>query len=42
MQQISNSYAVMALIEILTERKLINEDTFVNIKSHINYEKSHN
>lgn len=42
MEQISNSYAVMVLIGILAERKIINEDTFVNIKSHINYEKSHN
>ncbi len=42
MEQISNSYAVMILIEILFERNLINEDTFINIKSHINYEKSHN
>lgn len=42
MEQISNSYAVMVLLEILAERNLINEDTFLNIKSHINYGKSHN
>ena len=42
MKQINNSYAVMVLIEILAERKLINEATLINIKSHINYEKSHN
>lgn len=42
MEQINNSYAIIILLEILAERKLINEETFVNVKTHINYEKSHN
>lgn len=42
MEQISNSFAVVVLIELLAERKLINEDTLVNIKSHIDCKKSHN
>lgn len=42
MEQISNSYAIMMLLEILAERNLVNEDTFLNIKSYINSGKSHN
>lgn len=42
MEQINNSYAIIILLKILAERKLINEETFVNVKTHINYEKSHN